>query len=117
MTWQVRDGFDPRVCSLAGMFGGGVYFADKSTKSLRYAGASRAGDSGTLLLCRVSLGHPMFKRLPQPNMRRPPDPLPPRAGPRRGGGQAARRRSRQRRLRILGKILGACIVVDEVCSF
>ena len=24
-----REGFDPRVCSLSGMFGGGVYFADK----------------------------------------------------------------------------------------
>ena len=33
------EGFDPRVCNLQGMFGAGVYFADKSTKSVRYAGA------------------------------------------------------------------------------
>ena len=72
----VREGFDPRVCALDGMFGGGVYFADRSTKSVRYAGASRPGDKGTLLLCRVSLGHPMYKRVPQSNMRRPPDPFP-----------------------------------------
>ena len=71
-----KEGFDPRVCSLDGMFGGGVYFADKSSKSVRYAGASKKGDSGTLLLCRVSLGRPMLKWLPQPNMRRPPDPFP-----------------------------------------
>jgi hypothetical protein len=31
----IKDGFDPRVCNLSGMFGGGVYFADKSTKSVR----------------------------------------------------------------------------------
>ena len=72
----VSQGFDPRVCALEGMFGGGVYFADKSTKSVRYAGAARPGDSGTLLLCRVSLGRPMLKWLPQANMRRPPDPFP-----------------------------------------
>ena len=72
----VKDGFDPRVCALDGMFGAGVYFADRSTKSLRYAGASKPGDCGTLLLCRVSLGRPMLKWLPQANMRRPPDPMP-----------------------------------------
>lgn len=71
-----KEGFDPRVSNLQGMFGGGVYFADRSTKSLRYAGASKPGDTGTLLLCRVSLGRPMLKRLPQSNMRRPPDPFP-----------------------------------------
>ena len=72
----IADGFDPRVCKMDGMFGGGVYFADKSTKSVRYAGASRPGDKGVLLLCRVSLGRPMLKWLPQANMRRPPDPFP-----------------------------------------
>ena len=72
----LKDGFDPRVCALDGMFGGGVYFANQSTKSLRYAGAAKAGDSGTLLLCRVSLGRQFVKWLPQNNMRRPPDPFP-----------------------------------------
>ena len=36
----------------------------------------KPGDSGTLLLCRVTLGRPMLKYLPQQNMRRPPDPFP-----------------------------------------
>ena len=71
-----KEGFDPRVCALSGMFGGGVYFADKSTKSLRYSGAAKPGDAGVLLLSRVALGRPMLKYLPQPNMRRPPDPFP-----------------------------------------
>ena len=71
-----KEGFDPRVANLEGMFGAGVYFADKSTKSLRYAGACKPGDTGTLFLCRVSLGRPMLKRLPKANLRRPPDPLP-----------------------------------------
>ena len=71
-----NQGFDPRVCSLDGMFGGGVYFADKSTKSVRYAGASNKGEEGVLILSRVSLGRPMLKWWPQPNMRRPPDPFP-----------------------------------------
>ena len=107
----IKEGFDPRVCNLQGMFGAGVYFADKSTKSVRYAGAcadgpvfstprtrrsaphllgpqhppptpptfrgrNKPGDMGTLLLCRVSLGRPMLKWLPQPSIRRPPDPYP-----------------------------------------
>lgn len=71
-----KEGFDPRVCALSGMFGGGVYFADKSTKSLRYSGASKPGDKGVLLLSRVALGRPMLKYLPQTSMRRPPDPFP-----------------------------------------
>ena len=71
-----RKGLDPRVCSLTGMFGGGVYFADMSTKSIRYAGASRKGDSGQLLLCRVSLGRTMLKYMPSGGLRRVPDPFP-----------------------------------------
>ena len=72
----IKYGFDPRVCSMKGMFGGGVYYADKSTKSVRYAGAHTVGDKGELFLCRASLGHPMVKRQAQQDMRRPPDPLP-----------------------------------------
>ena len=71
-----RQGFDPRVCSLSGLFGGGVYFADKSTKSVRYAGAQSPGDSGRLFLCRVSLGRQLRKVLPSPGLRRVPDPFP-----------------------------------------
>ena len=43
------------------MFGGGVYFADKTTKSARYAGTCRKGDAGQLILCRVALGNPLLK--------------------------------------------------------
>lgn len=71
-----RKGLDPRVCSLNGMFGGGVYFADRSTKSVRYTGASTKGDRGRLLLCRVALGRQMVKYAPSPNIRRPPEPFP-----------------------------------------
>ena len=52
----IKHGLDPRVCSLNGMIGGGVYFASKSTKSARYSGCSRPGHSGSMFLCRVSLG-------------------------------------------------------------
>ena len=58
------------------MFGGGVYYANRTTKSVRYTGATKPGDTGTLLLCRVALGRPMVKYLPKGNMRRPPDPFP-----------------------------------------
>eukprot|EP00415_Alexandrium_ostenfeldii_P000051 UN0051 len=69
----LEAGFDPRVCALSGMFGAGVYFADKSTKSVRYCGNTKKGQ---LMLCRVSLGRPMLSRFPQANLRRPPDPNP-----------------------------------------
>ena len=71
-----RKGLDPRVCSLDGMFGGGVYFADRSTKSIRYAGAAKRGDRGQLILCRVSLGRSMRKKWPAPGLRRVPEPFP-----------------------------------------
>ncbi|KAL7530660.1 hypothetical protein ACHAWF_003465 [Thalassiosira exigua] len=72
----LRKGLDPRVCSLNGLFGGGVYFADKSTKSVRYTGAYNRGDTGQLMLCRVSLGRQMVKRWPSQGLRRPPNPWP-----------------------------------------
>ena len=75
----LRHGFDPRVCSMRGMFGAGVYFAENSTKSVRYALGQNnnnkppgPGAKGTLVLCRVALGTQMVKRLPQPGLRRPP---------------------------------------------
>ena len=59
-----------------GMFGGGVYFADRTTKSARYSGTQRPGQSGQLLLCRVTLGNPLLLYTPRQNLRRPPDPSP-----------------------------------------
>ena len=40
------EGFDERVCSLSGCYGGGVYFAEASSKSLGYAGATSSRLSG-----------------------------------------------------------------------
>ncbi|GAM20617.1 hypothetical protein SAMD00019534_037920 [Acytostelium subglobosum LB1] len=66
----VKFGFDPRFCSLEGMFGAGLYFAENSSKSNQYchAGACTASgfqsnscrcatsDEVCLLVCRVTLG-------------------------------------------------------------
>ncbi|EFA76853.1 polyADP-ribose polymerase [Heterostelium album PN500] len=65
-----KFGFDPRFCSLEGMFGAGLYFAENSSKSNQYchAGACTASgfqsmsckctanDEVCLLVCRVTLG-------------------------------------------------------------
>jgi hypothetical protein len=67
----IAEGFDPRVCNLKGMFGAGAYFAEQSTKSVRYAGAKRPGDAGQMLLCRVALGNQMVVATPM-QVRTPP---------------------------------------------
>ena len=72
----IKHGLDPRVCSLNGMIGGGVYFASKSTKSARYSGCSRPGHSGSMFLCRVSLGREKVALMPYRNIHRPPQPFP-----------------------------------------
>merc|ERR1719491_1314859 len=69
----LQEGFDPRVCSLGGMFGGGVYFADEPLKSVRYCANQNEGE---LMLCRVALGRPVLQRVSNHNLRRPPDPMP-----------------------------------------
>ncbi|KAK5577210.1 hypothetical protein RB653_002150 [Dictyostelium firmibasis] len=65
-----KFGFDPRFCSLEGMFGAGLYFAENSSKSNQYchAGACtcsgfqantckcKASDEVCLLVCRVVMG-------------------------------------------------------------
>ncbi len=70
----LKNGFDPRFCSMKGMFGGGVYFAENSTKSCRYAGLNRRGDMGMLLLCSVALGDSCVCRVAKQQIRKPPDP-------------------------------------------
>merc|ERR1712039_455709 len=55
------------------MFGAGVYFADKSTKSVRYCSSTKHGQ---LILCRVALGNQMLKRVSASNLRRPPEAMP-----------------------------------------
>ena len=51
----IKDGFDERVCSLNGMFGAGIYFAEDSSKSDQYIERHHDGYS-YILLCRVMLG-------------------------------------------------------------
>eukprot|EP01111_Echinosteliopsis_oligospora_P015668 TRINITY_DN6268_c0_g1_i1.p1 TRINITY_DN6268_c0_g1~~TRINITY_DN6268_c0_g1_i1.p1 ORF type:complete len:259 (-),score=49.79 TRINITY_DN6268_c0_g1_i1:56-832(-) len=65
-----KFGFDPRFCSLNGMFGAGLYFAENSSKSNQYCHAGACTSSGfqstscrctqsdevCLLVCRVTLG-------------------------------------------------------------
>ena len=70
----LKHGFDPRYCSMRGLFGGGVYFAENSSKSVRYAGACRPGDSGALILCTVALGDSCVCNTPQTSIRKPPEP-------------------------------------------
>ena len=72
-----RFGFDPRYCSLKGMFGAGVYFADNSSKANQYCHGGSCTASGfltgraqckckkteeaSMLLCRVALGDPFIE--------------------------------------------------------
>ena len=56
------------------MIGGGVYFASKSTKSARYSQCCKPGDSGSMFLCRVSLGKEKVALMPYRSIRRPPQP-------------------------------------------
>eukprot|EP00811_Abedinium_folium_P019129 NODE_2805_length_2141_cov_9.002483.p1 GENE.NODE_2805_length_2141_cov_9.002483~~NODE_2805_length_2141_cov_9.002483.p1 ORF type:complete len:388 (+),score=128.20 NODE_2805_length_2141_cov_9.002483:880-2043(+) len=67
-----RDGFDERVCSLSGMFGAGLYFAQDSCKSGQYAQQGR-DHSHWFLLCRVLLGRPFYAVDPMPSVRKAPD--------------------------------------------
>merc|ERR1712224_649327 len=68
----VQEGFDERVCSLGGMFGAGVYFAQDSCKSGQYAEID-SNNSNWFLLCRVRLGRPCYAGCAMPYMRKPPD--------------------------------------------
>jgi hypothetical protein len=56
-----QTGFDARVSSLVGMFGGGSYFAENSSKSNQYIPGPEAqptplGNPYQMLFCRVLLG-------------------------------------------------------------
>jgi hypothetical protein len=66
-----QTGFDARVSSLVGMFGGGSYFAENSSKSNQYIPGPEAqptpfGNPYQMLFCRVLLGdiHICHKCLP-----------------------------------------------------
>lgn len=70
----LQDGFDERVCSLTGMFGAGLYFAEDSCKSGQYAEKSISSSrSHFFFLSRVLLGRPHHTNQPMPEIRKAPD--------------------------------------------
>jgi len=89
-----ESGFDERVSSLQGLFGGGIYFAENSSKSDGYSHTENCGQVGAvysskssqctcadakeraMLVCRVLVGSPCIKLLPLDSknpLRRPPE--------------------------------------------
>mmetsp|Transcript_57742 Transcript_57742/g.108663 ORF Transcript_57742/g.108663 Transcript_57742/m.108663 type:complete len:219 (-) Transcript_57742:141-797(-) len=70
----LQDGFDERVCSLTGMFGAGLYFAEDSCKSGQYAEKSISSwRSHFFFLSRVLLGRSHHTDQPMPEIRKAPD--------------------------------------------
>lgn len=96
-----QQGFDERVASLNGLFGAGVYFAEKCSKADAYAGKRNSNSTGSLpFICvlgrhfyphtiqlkdglavgetaymyvaRVCLGNPYVTSQAHPHIRRPP---------------------------------------------
>ncbi|EGG18645.1 poly(ADP-ribose) polymerase [Cavenderia fasciculata] len=77
ITGITKFGFDPRFCSLEGMFGAGLYFAENSSKSNQYCHAGACTSSGfkannckctqkdevCLLVCRVILGETLVENV------------------------------------------------------
>lgn len=68
----VRDGFDERVCSLSGLFGAGLYFAQDSCKSGQYAARDR-NNVHWFLLSRVLLGRPYYAKQAMNSLRKAPE--------------------------------------------
>lgn len=66
-----REGFDERVASLGGMFGVGVYFAERCSKADAYAGGS-SQTKAKMFLSRVVLGTPHLTSSTLNGLRRPP---------------------------------------------
>lgn len=68
----VKSGMDERLCSLQGMLGAGLYFAQDSCKSGQYAAKDR-NDSHWFFLCRVMFGNPYMTTSSMSSTRRAPD--------------------------------------------
>ncbi|CAK9005185.1 unnamed protein product [Durusdinium trenchii] len=81
-----QSGFDDRLSSVRGMYGSGVYFAQKACKADQYAGQYHwppppgspfnyycsVGEKATIFLSRVVLGCPYKTELSLEQLRRPP---------------------------------------------
>ncbi|KAF4525233.1 hypothetical protein B566_EDAN014008 [Ephemera danica] len=52
----IKNGFDERLSKQNGLYGAGVYFADKADKSNSYVGPGNSAGEFQMLLCRVALG-------------------------------------------------------------
>ncbi|EGC37994.1 hypothetical protein DICPUDRAFT_149379 [Dictyostelium purpureum] len=77
ITGIAKFGFDPRFCSLEGMYGAGLYFAENSSKSNQYCHGKSCTASGFLssschcsakdeiciLVCRVTLGDALVENV------------------------------------------------------
>ena len=70
-----RQGFDERLASEKGMFGSGIYFANKSSKadcySSRYSETS-VGETCKMILARVTMGNTYRTSSTMKGTRRPP---------------------------------------------
>jgi hypothetical protein len=67
----IKEGVDERVCSLGGLFGAGVYFAEESCKSGQYA--KKYQGKHYFFLSRVCLGRPYYATTCMNSTRRAPD--------------------------------------------
>ena len=69
-----REGFDPRIANIDGLYGAGVYFADQACKALQYArGGNKSWTSRRYIFySRVTLGRAFPTRGDFQNQRRPP---------------------------------------------
>ena len=67
-----EQGPDERVSAMSGMFGAGVYFAERCSKADAYAGPGQPGDRAKLFVARVALGTPHVTSTAMNGLRRPP---------------------------------------------
>ena len=57
---------------MGGMFGAGMYFAERCSKADAYAGPGARGERAKLIVARVVLGTPHVTKVPLNGVRRPP---------------------------------------------
>jgi len=67
------DGFEERVCDMAGNFGAGVYFAEDCDKSGQYAPEPRGSTAHHFFYSRVLLGEAYTATARMPGIRNPPE--------------------------------------------
>lgn len=68
----IKQGFDARLCSESALYGHGVYFTTESCKALQYT-RGQPGETGWLLVARVTLGDAYFTPGHRVQSLRPPE--------------------------------------------